>query len=766
MTDAESQKPEAEGKSNEPAGPKEAGPKDGAAQPPTETPSPEDYRKTVQGAAGSEWGELLHSLAIALSGSRVQSGGVSLLGTNIVFGGEFVGGDRSAGVAATTTLAAKRVDDEELTVIREAYLELPVCADARTTLEGRSVVVLHGPAGIGKCAAGLRLLGRWESSAIWRLDARVETISQLLTFEYDERCGYLVDTLAWDAADRLNPSFLERLGGRLRERSSGLVLTVDGRVKLDTAGLRKYVVPWPEAPERRSLLELLLGWHLRHEPDLDPASALNDERVVALIRGPLAVAQVAVFAELLADVVRGRLVIEHALDRMEAGAGEIKKWFAEHQSLADYTFMVAAAVLSGASYQAVVQAADRLAAAFGARVPSDENAIAKRVLANGRSRRLGEVGAQTPSGYEQLPFGLGAPVEILELTSETRRQAVVRHVWYEHDLARPAMTKWLEELGHHHSLEVRARAARTVGDLMQSEFGLLLGDIVLPWAHNDDLLPGLAAALALGVCANSATGAPVVRDLMAKWIDREDEEDWQLRWTAAAAYGYLGLNDPTVALRALEELLRSEERRLLSIIGRSLATLFEAGSEAPAFYRAVLELLHRCSTTWDGEPTILGSLSVFLDVAERSEIPQERIGFRGPTVLWLMTGDADPASSDVAVGVPVEDNHREAAGRLAFELWQRALSRSEMQPWALEVLKGWVRRADYDDALFQVLEGFVHRLAAQSERERGRIVSWLLRWNESVKRPRRPTRSPAQAVERPSDAARRLHESLMARSET
>src|SRR6266536_1611103 len=252
-----------------------------------------------------------------------RSGGSYFAGKTHV-GHDVIGRDQQT--AGTTSrqdrnAMAGQVAEEHLRKVRKVYQPTSEYGEARRVLDSKHVVVLHGRQHSGKWTTALHLLAASDSSGIAEINPDI----------------YLDDLVGF---------VFNRLSDVLEERSSYLVLTVDTRVSLSKDAVAGYLITWSELPDRATLLERHLAWYLSAaKADTDGRGLADSAAVRELLETHLLPGEIDRLAELLAQAARGEISHEEALQRFDVRAQqEVGEWFAKHDDLADWAFMIAAAI--------------------------------------------------------------------------------------------------------------------------------------------------------------------------------------------------------------------------------------------------------------------------------------------------------------------------------------------------------------------------------------------------------------------------------------
>lgn len=656
--------------------------------------------------------ELLRGQRIASIYIDARSGGVFFASEAHVTGDVIGRGQVKQILRETSEISVESVAghvlSEDLDKVRAVYIKPSPYDRAYQILTEGQVLVLWGQAHWGKWTTSLHLLLSLQVEEILEIKPDV-ALDDILSLEVAEKRGYFIDTLSPDSTQKLSPALLNRLGEHFRKKGSYLIITVDSRVSLSKTALSKNLVIWNDVPDPIQLLRAHLSWYLTNREELSQAIELSkSNEVQQFLASHLLPGEVDRLAELIAQVVHNELKLTDALSRFESRAlQQVEEWFENHTELEKRTFMIALAVLSGASYQSVVSADERLQSIL--KPPTDERGSSEsQSIFSSRSQRVQESCAHLSQGYEETEFGR-SPVEILELDNPAFQPAILRHVWNEYDRLRKPLVDWLRGLGIQSSFEIRVRAAAAVGELSKHNFGYIKEEILLPWANHQDKQARAAAAFALGIPVWEGEFAPQVLGLLHHWSTLRN--NWRLNWTAAAAYGGLvGLRFPDIALRDLHNIALAEDLRLFSVLTRSVVNLIHAGQVDPNYYLKVLDAL----ISWTDPPTdrivALMGLLIFLDSALEAKTEAIPDADKWPTLLWLAQKDTIYQERIVS-------------------LWHRALNTKPVRKPAIETLRQILHVIDEDTRLYPPTEQIIRGIIKQGvEREKDRLKYYLKHW--------------------------------------
>ncbi len=693
---------------------------------PTVPPTPDQAVKAVEESLGTSDGdERRHEREAGRRLVDRRSGGNYIYAHQVTVLGDMIGRDKGDKTSSRDRRRAAEVDvanhvsEDLLAKVRAVFTPAPFFTRASTVLLASGLVVLHGSTGLGKATAAIRLL---LARGAVPLDVNpCVSIDQLMALEFEHSAAYLVDGLTADTASRLSAFVLKQLESRLRDAEAQLVLTVDRRVTLAASDLVTWLVVCDRVTDISGMLDRHLDWYLSGP---DPVPARHRARAIdgvdALVAQRLSPAQVDRLAQLLAQALRGEMDEAEAVKRFETSAqAEVEDWFGkEGRSLADCALMISVAVLGGARYQAVVEAANRLyrllITAERLHQPATiavASAQTETVLfSTTTARRLRTVGACLVETLDTTDVG-SSPVDLVEFENQSWHIAVLRHVWDEQDLVRRVLLDWLRALCTEPSVDVRVGAATALGKLSEYDFGYVWREVLVIWATDEDARVRAAVAFALGMPACQDALAPQVLRLLFRWAGHAD---WRLQWTAATAFGryWVGLRFPAACLLGLESVARAEDTRLLIAVASSVTELFRLADESPDYPARVLEALERWTRPGDDSRFVrLGGLLAFQKLAaEVDSTARTELGRPWPALLELIDSEAPGAA-------------------LAVDLWRRCLRTKFTRQLALDCLRAWAQQGDSDPELYAAVERLVLTLAdGEDGRDRDRLRFHVDRW--------------------------------------
>jgi hypothetical protein len=593
---------------------------------------------------------------------------------------------------------------------------------ARQILQDHRVLVLQGRAHLGKASFALWLLrqadqgedGRWQrhdeetppSDDVYAIAPghRLDDLPERFFADPSRASGrYVVDTLTAEAAASIRLPVLRALSEQLGGGGS-LVVTVDSRIPIPRTELSDYLVLCGDPPDATAVLRSNLRWHLGGQ---EPPDHLVQ---IPWVRNELRRRPLPGHLDQLAQVLAG--LLQGDVDETEAEAAyarfgqvRVEEWFESHPGLTERCLMVAAAVLNGASYHEVADAAGTLQRLLEPREDDDRPPQPPAWgLRSPRRQLVEDVGGRVVSTQRATVLG-STPSEVLELEDVDLQREVLEHVWWEHEAIRSTLLEWLAGLGHRDNLDISGRAAAAVGALCRKDLVYLHNRLLIDWATSPELVARISAAIALDVVAGDRQLAKQVRALLHRWI-RSDPGAPQA-WTATAAYGFeVGRRWPGFALRDLR-LVVEEAPRHAWIAGRTLANLCGSGSAAK-----VLEAIASWVAPDDPPEAAEQALRVFLGML--------RAG-----------ADADPLAVGSGVGADAVPTllrlaaESEPERTRLVELWKAAFNRAETQQEAVDALGYWITLADEQEATGAALDAVAPDLLMGSPREQDELAEIL-----------------------------------------
>ncbi|WP_158103474.1 hypothetical protein [Crossiella equi] len=609
--------------------------------------------------------------------------------TGDVVGRDSYGSGRGATAVDAGAPVARRVAAPVLAGFREAFVEPVSAAAVRARLARPGLVLLAGPRGWGKTALATVLLDERCHGEVYEFEP-IEDLLRLPTAALKNGRGYLVADLPPHVAASVRPADLHRLDEEVTARGARLVLTVAG----SGLGERPCQLPVTDHPDARAVVLAHLG---RRLPEDRVAELTGQEAVHRLVedscREAYDAAALVRLAEEIAQLSAGGGVT--GIERRLAlrSKEELRAWLDEVSS-PDRAFLLCVAMFDGLAYGTVVDLAERLD-----RLTTGRAAVRVDGPPHGRQARCERTRTEIVRAWSRTPYGR-VPTEIVRLRHPDHRPWVVDQLWCSGYYGRPALLRWLRELGTHHSRPVRGGAGAAAGLLMSREFETFRRAVLEPWAAGDDPAGREAALVALGVAAGDfqLTGA-VVR-LAHSW---SRAPEWQLRRTAARAFGEsLGHLVPDTAFEVLGDLAGQAEPGGVFAISQSLVEL--ARSADDPLLSAVVGTVESWATSHQAKRRHVGVYG-FLQLCSDLCRPGER---SAPRLLqWAQAGGAETTA---------------LAG-----LWRRALIDPLVNRPARWVLRWWAQSCEGDTAATTALARLarsVARLPREVEILRRAALTW------------------------------------------
>ncbi|MFF0205849.1 hypothetical protein [Streptomyces sp. NPDC005017] len=467
-----------------------------------------------------------------------------------------------------------RLDSHAVNTLLEQYVQPDSFEDAAQALRQDHVVVLTGPAGMGKRSAAVALLNtvmeRTECVELSPDSSLEELADGRLAFQHG--VGYLLsDHRQEDSASTAEYAW-RRVSDTVRDRGAYLVVTTANQTGRETLRSVRHL-PW-QLPDLTTVLRVRL---LR-------AGCVEDtvERAVSCMPAGCRIAQIAAAAD---QIAYGADPEEVWLEHTAAQAQPVRDWFDNTRSAHEWIEITTLAFTTGLSHQDFVTCMKRLeesmAATLSAPATRDESAKAVQHDADGLP----------PSSLNTLlaPRTGGAPDHFpLVFHHPHYRQRVMEELW-----ARGSTAYW-------HSVRewLTLLAGQTRPRLMQLSIASGLALLARPASHEvtENYLTSWAAG-------SAGPGGQSTAVLAVHCMSLDDQlaanalslaRDWaaapepELHTTAAAAFsGPLGVRFPTDAVTTLLRMLdRSQQaEKATAALAALAAALRENGHDAGAVLR-------------------------------------------------------------------------------------------------------------------------------------------------------------------------------------
>jgi hypothetical protein len=379
------------------------------------------------------------------------------------------------------------------------------------------------------------------------------------------------------------------------------------------------------------------------------------------------------------------------------------------------SFMMALTTLNGCNYRVVAEASERLQAIIQPKI--QENTISTTptslkvdVTEKKRSQWLKDIFAYLNESYELTEYGKSR-INTVSFSSDEAPSTLLYHIWLEYDDYARAIIQWLFELAEHSDVEVRLRAAVSVGQLAIYEFRPIREQVLSAWAKSNTKAVQRLSALALAVVAYNDDEEVSVQsvNLLHHWSSLHNSP--RLQWTAIAAYGgYIGLLFPQQALDNLTIIAQSGSSELFPDIVRAISNLFDAGQQISGLHSLVLNTLRQWIEQSNKKNIHKLGLIAFWGIMRDSWIVKEES--RLPALLWLAKENQD-------------------SEELVIYCLRKALALQLTQDLMISEILDWLKLVDKEQVFYNTLARIVFFLAKDgTEKEQARICHYLNKWSK------------------------------------
>jgi hypothetical protein len=500
--------------------------------------------------------------------------------------GSMFGTGRAAPDSQRRRARTGRLTTEDIDTALDHFVRPAPFQDAVNVLKKDRVIVLVGPASIGKAASAIALLREVTNGSLAILAPTV-TISELAEREFTSGLGYVVMDWQHDRSGADVTDFTWRtLRDQVYDEEAHLVITTaSARSRGAAASVRHF--EW-ERPATRDLLASYLGG--------TELEFLIDDIVDAVPRdcgiGPI----VALARRLVSGEDPARALEELGNDAAE----RVQQWFAaQERPLAEILEVVALAFATGRSERAFETMLARLVKTIeDAGYALDMDAASRkrkrqaprllRPVRADRNRAEGLISRETV-------IIEGAAQSVVKFRVDGYRHKVLAEGWHSYDgRFWDAIRAWLDAVVADSAVErnsdTQITAAAGLATLAQVDMSEVEDSYLHPWAGGRLGWPGqLVATYALWwMCFDDAL-APVALRIATRWATMGDPVR---RWTAATTFsGELGVRYPTEATNRLWHLIVQAKDSTDAIF--ALAQLFATLSAGDQNAGQVLILLDR-----------------------------------------------------------------------------------------------------------------------------------------------------------------------------
>jgi hypothetical protein len=643
-----------------------------------------------------------------------RSGGIHV-GGDASFAGDASGRDIKVNTTVTPNGSsakgiAGQVAPVDIKKISSVYIQTDYYTQAQNILTEKHILIIRGDAHLGKWSTAINLLSGLHAEGILEIDPIIEDLN---SFECTAQQGYVIDGFAPESDLKLRSWVLNNLSRKFQERNSHLIITIDSSIPISLEDLDGYIVHWEHLPSITELLKKHLEWYLPSEKLTDGYALIQTEEICKLLQqNKLLLGDIDRLAKLLLEVIKEKLTLTQALSRFSLEVDkQVVNWFENNPNLKQRVFMIALAVLSGATYNTVLEASQKLQ--FIAKPISEEDESSKREIELNTKLpdELKAIYAHLEKGYENSEYG-SREVELIVFDISQFQPAILSYVWKVLYNWREPLLVWLYQLGSHPNFQVRIRATAALGELSKHDFGLVIEKVVRPWAKSETQELQQLAAICLSICMFEDRLSTPVLKLLKHWSNLGNNPSFAQ--TVIAAYSGVGIVFPGNALNDLLEIAKSGNISIFFAVAQSIVNLFKAGQ-----YTAVLQSIKLWTDEAQSSRIHLLGLVVFVELIRTGENTNNFNHSEPPTLLWL-ANDAEG---------------KKVYPEIITELLKRSLNLKVTRTHALNGIHKWLDYTDYNDRFYSLLGRVIYDLAKDRSKGRDlseegkRIISYLKRWS-------------------------------------
>lgn len=708
-----------------PAPPPSTSPDPAPAQPAGTTPSATDaagatppptpgavrqLRDQAQGLSAVRFNEIIAEGHDRIADARI----VNIFSDKFTVDGDMItgGGGGDPGRRSSARRPGKtRISEAELISATEYFVPPEGFESDVQQLGDHNLLIIAGPARTGRHTRALAsikavLESRGNRLDVFRLNSSILRSNGWRVPQSD--CGLIVvDEPGTDGkcvAEGIDEKWLTAASEKLADAASFLVVvTGPPRGTLATAGrYADFVVDEVEVADfLRIVVERVRGGlalppeglaeRLRSAGLADALAEHGDPHFAVRAAGKILDA-------LSADEHADLVPVVEALDDPEQ---QVRHWLEDEPDLVDVAFVLATAVLEGASYLNVADAAVALYRELSKSYSTSSALRTPRYLRNLTAERWWIERVVPDDDPEHAPA--------LRFRHRRLGPFVLAVTWFELDGARETITDWLGTLAKHTDVEVRARAAQSAGVLASKDVEHGVHSYLGPWANDTSNLLQQSAAQGLNVAGTLGRNEQQTWEFIEQWASLVDSDNArELPATAGfAAGGPLGARDPGRALRVLHKLVCADGWRLVGPAAASVQTLLASGR--------VTEVLDAL-LDWTSDSK-----------KNEEESVDKALMMYAYSAYWTGAADERP------VLLAAAEQHR---ADLA-ELWGRALrdGDEDVANYAWESLRSWLRLVDRDRGTYRPVFDVLVDLSDRSTTDANRLMHTLLTWSEDTDDP-------------------------------
>lgn len=715
----------ADAPAEEPAKAAETEEKPPSAPPPG--PEPDEDEDAKASASDPTKARKLHQDARAMENALA-----ALLGERNGIGNVFVAntiGLVDAGLPRTTGghhgyLPTGPIAREALDAVIGSFVQPAEYDGMRRRLRKQWLVLLRAPAGWGRTATALHLLGRECALGVAKLSPDTDLRAPSAPIELAADHGYLLEALEFDQAAALTEFALDLWRRRLEDAKARMVVVISTDTPLRSRELAGYLVDGvPRSDDQvlvRSHFRAGLRSAGRPEQDLAefPGFAELVEEVVG--RTPRA-GDLADLGRGLCAVVAGERTIEDVrLQYALSAESAFREWFESLPDNEHRAFAIALGVLDGMPLAAVAEAATALGKLIQAAEIPDLRDRTRSVFAIRTHDLVERMDAEITSAVEDSELGSLA-AEVVRYRDPHRPRKVLEHVWREYTEAHGVVRGWLRDLGGSPDRHVRIRAGVAVGLLSLAEFDHARRHVIEPWADEKDYWKRQAVIGALRLPAMQPELQPLINRMIDRWLPGKAANGRRL--AAVAAMGSLPIMTTAQVLKRLRRAADTDEAPMIIAIADCVTTL--------SLEQDRLDLVLGALLAWTGSNQAAvrqTGLHCVLQLTVYLQVSREGSTDPWPGLLWVADVDRRASRSESWSEHPVVVGSRRVGRRQAVvTLIARALEAQYFMPDAFQVVRRWVRTAERDATQLEPLGALLADVVAAigtSDTVRTHLAEW------------------------------------------
>ncbi|MFE9474461.1 hypothetical protein ACFYOR_26010 [Streptomyces griseofuscus] len=577
---------------------------------------------------------------------------------------------------------------EEITQLAEVFHGCASFEKALARLRTERIVILSGGRDTGRCSAALMLLHRATGGGPVRSLERPRSLSALPD-RLDRAEGYFLKDFTADRSSPVREPQVLGLREQLEHSGGHLVITVEPSTALDDVPFVRWEPPPPEEMLHAHVTSRIgeAGWR----------ELCGLQQVKEFLAGQHQPAVLKEFAQRLVAVHRGEADAQALTEYSERAIGaQVTRWLTDGQrELLEKAFLISLAVFDKAPYAVAAELGDALYAGLQHTADPGKPPVIP-VFGVFREDRLRSAHARGYLDTEVTEWGVVGQY-IAEFQEERTARTLLETVWNLHPSARPALVEWIERLAEDRRPLVRTRAASATALLATADFSSALAHLIEPWADDRNRDSWLMAANALTLA--DLLGVKTVRPLLRDWCIGEVESR---RWTAIRAYSLLGPTAPEETLDVLLDSIRQQPQPEPVDEDEEIPESVHQFADAlELLLLAVREpVLGKLAECLGRERTVRQhALLAFLKACRQTEEPDDR-----PLVLhWYAQARA---------GAEPDTEHHLTV------FWKALLADRTTNDGALDVLSGWVRRADGEPETESALAALLPAVTAEPPNDR------------------------------------------------